>query len=178
MTGHGEFFSVRFCIGAKFELFKMEKAGERIAIPYLVFKTIKRAIMTRTNLQKGFLDDKALDALEKLLDRQLRLPGTQMRFGIDGLIGLIPGIGDVATAGLSSIIILESWKRGCRKRVLARMMVNLGLDAVLGSIPLLGDLFDFGFKANTKNLKLLREEEGRWAEAERLREQETVPGNH
>jgi len=102
--------------------------------------------------------DPFLDKLEHLLDRAFRLPGTDRRFGLDGLIGLIPGVGDTATAVISGAFILAAWRRGARRRTMARMAGNIFLDWAVGAIPLVGDLFDFGFKANTRNLRILREE--------------------
>lgn len=107
-----------------------------------------------------------LERLGHALDAQWRVPGTGFRVGIDGMIGLIPGIGDTLAALPSAYIILCGWQLGARRRTLARMAVNTGVDYVIGMIPLLGDLFDFGFKANLRNLRLLREEFGAaaWAE--------------
>ena len=110
---------------------------------------------------EGFLSDERLAKLEHLFDRAYRLPGTNFRFGLDGIFGLIPGIGDAATAAVSGTLVLDAWKSGARKRVIARMARNVGVDFLVGSIPLVGDLFDFGYKANTKNIKLLRDERNR-----------------
>ena len=109
----------------------------------------------------GYLSDERLARLEHLFDRAYRLPGTNFRFGLDGVFGLLPGIGDAATAAVSGVIVLDAWKSGARKRVIARMAKNVGVDFLIGSIPLVGDLFDFGYKANTKNIKLLRDERNR-----------------
>ena len=109
----------------------------------------------------GFLSDERLAKLEHLFDRAYRLPGTNFRFGLDGIFGLIPGIGDAGTAVVSSVIVADAYKSGARKRVLARMIKNVGVDFLVGSIPIVGDLFDFGYKANTKNIKLLRDERNR-----------------
>ena len=109
----------------------------------------------------GYLSDDRLAKLEYLFDRAYRLPGTDFRFGLDGVLGLIPGIGDAGTALVSGLLVLDAWKSGARKRVLARMARNVGVDFLVGSIPLVGDLFDFGYKANTKNIKLLRDERNR-----------------
>ncbi len=83
---------------------------------------------------------------------------------MDGVIGLIPVVGDLATAGVSTIFIADAWKSGARKRVLAKMAANVGLDFAVGSVPLVGDLFDFAFNSNTKNLRLLKAERQRLAE--------------
>lgn len=96
-----------------------------------------------------------LERLAHLLDRAIRLPGN-MRIGIDGLIGLIPGVGDAVGAILGFYIVSRATALGVPKVVLARMLLNVGVDSLVGAVPLLGDLFDFAFKANTRNLELMR----------------------
>lgn len=95
--------------------------------------------------------------LAVLLDDYFRLPGTEFRIGLDGLIGMIPGIGDTLTAGLGAYIIGRAHKLGVSKPVLARMVLNLVIDWLVGLVPLLGDLLDFGFKGHRRNVQLLRE---------------------
>ena len=90
-----------------------------------------------------------------LLDDWLRIPGTSIRFGLDGIIGLVPGLGDIATGLASSIIIVAAWVRGAPYVTILRMVVNLGLDVVIGAIPFLGDAFDIAWKANRRNYALL-----------------------
>ena len=106
---------------------------------------------------------KNIDRLAKLMDSQFKLPGTNYRFGLDGLLGLIPGAGDLSTLAVSGYMISIMAKNGASGYVIARMVVNVLIDALLGSIPFIGDLFDFVFKANLKNMKLMREhyQEGR-----------------
>jgi hypothetical protein len=99
-----------------------------------------------------------LDALARFLDTRFTIPGTGIRFGLDGLLGLIPGVGDAATGLLSAYLIGEAAQMGARKRTLLRMVWNAGIDMALGSIPVVGDIFDFAFKANSRNLALLRAE--------------------
>lgn len=94
-------------------------------------------------------------SLARLLDSQFRLPGTQRRFGIDGLLGLVPGIGDAAGLALSTIVIAQAVRLGARGSTAGRMVLNVAVDAVVGSVPVLGWIFDFAFKANTRNLELL-----------------------
>lgn len=94
-------------------------------------------------------------SLARLLDSQFRLPGTQRRFGIDGLLGLVPGIGDAAGLALSTIVIAQAVRLGARGSTAGRMVLNVAVDAVVGSVPVLGWFFDFAFKANTRNLALL-----------------------
>lgn len=91
------------------------------------------------------------------MDSQFRIPGTNFRFGLDGLIGLIPGAGDLSTFAVSGYMVLLLARNGASGYVLARMVVNILIDAIIGSIPLIGDLFDIAFKANTRNLKLMQE---------------------
>ena len=99
-----------------------------------------------------------LDILEHWLDQAFRLPGTDYRFGLDGLLGMVPGVGDTATAALSGYFMLEAWRIGARKRIIAEMGKNVAIDWLVGAIPVVGDLFDFAHKANTKNLRLLKQE--------------------
>lgn len=93
--------------------------------------------------------------LAKLLDSAFGVPGTNWRFGWDGIIGLVPGGGDVATGLLASYIVVEAARLGVPRRTLWRMVANVGIDMAGGAVPLAGDLFDFAFKANRKNLKLV-----------------------
>ena len=90
------------------------------------------------------------------LDNAFRVPGTQIRFGLDPLIGLVPGLGDVAGGLLSAYIVLEAARAGASVPVVLRMLANLGLDMLFAAVPVLGDLFDAGFKANTRNMALLQ----------------------
>lgn len=97
-----------------------------------------------------------LEAIARLLDDRFRIPGTSIRFGLDGLLGLVPGIGDGATALVSLYVVLRAWSLGAPSGVLGRMLVNILVDSAIGSIPLLGDVFDVAFKSNRRNLELLR----------------------
>ena len=103
-------------------------------------------------------EDRALVALRKwavLLDSAFQVPGTKLRFGLDPVVGLLPGAGDLVTGFFSVMILLHSMRLRIPKVVVARMVINTGLDLAAGAIPLLGDLFDAGFKANLRNLALL-----------------------
>jgi len=104
--------------------------------------------------------DRNLDLLSHILDDFLRIPGTQIRFGLDGVIGLIPGVGDVLGAMASWIIILAAWMRGVPRVTLARMMANVAIDAIVGAVPILGDVFDVAWKANRRNFELLERSVG------------------
>jgi Domain of unknown function (DUF4112) len=94
------------------------------------------------------------------MDSRFRLPGTEFRFGLDGLLGLVPGIGDSVTALPAAYIILRARAIGAPPHVQARMVGNVLMDLLIGAVPLVGDLFDFGFKANRRNVGLLREHFG------------------
>jgi hypothetical protein len=96
-------------------------------------------------------------ALAKLLDRAVRVPGTNIQFGLDAVLGLIPGGGDVAGAVFSGWLIMLGAQMGLPRHVLARMVANVAIDTVGGSVPILGDLFDVAWKSNTKNLALLEQ---------------------
>jgi hypothetical protein len=100
--------------------------------------------------------DQTLQRLEILLDEAFRIPGTGVRFGIDGIIGLVPGLGDVLAGLLSLIIPLAAWVRGVPYVALVRMAVNIGLGVLIGSIPFFGDAFDIAWKANRRNYLLMR----------------------
>lgn len=93
--------------------------------------------------------------LATLLDAAVGIPGTRLRFGVDSLLGLIPGGGDVAGALLSGGVVLAAARLGAPPSLLLRMLGNLALDALLGTVPLAGDLFDVAWKANMRNVRLL-----------------------
>jgi hypothetical protein len=99
--------------------------------------------------------DENLDLLSRVLDSWFRIPGTSIRFGIDGIIGLVPGVGDILAGLASCIIILAAWARGAPYVTIARMLVNLALDVIIGTVPLFGDIFDIAWKANRRNYALL-----------------------
>ena len=103
-------------------------------------------------------DEEAVRRLNRfayMLDEQFRVPGTNFRVGLDGVVGLIPGIGDTATALLASYALVEGYRLGVPNSLIARMAANIGLDWLVGSVPVAGDLFDFAFKANRRNVDLL-----------------------
>lgn len=96
-----------------------------------------------------------LQRLAKLLDSSIRVPGTSWRIGLDGLVGLIPGVGDVAAGAASSYILLQAVRLGAPWVVTLRMALNIIVDSLVGLIPVVGDIFDFAFKANQRNVQLL-----------------------
>ncbi|WP_271199265.1 DUF4112 domain-containing protein [Methylopila turkensis] len=97
-----------------------------------------------------------LDRLAHLLDSRWRIPGTNWRFGVDALVGLVPVAGDLSAALVSGYMIKRAHELGAPSHVLARMVGNVALDTVVGSIPILGSVFDVAFKANRRNIALLR----------------------
>ncbi len=98
-----------------------------------------------------------LDHAADLLDNRFRIPGTNIRFGIDFLIGLIPYVGDFFSFGLSALLLIAMARRGASGMVMFKMSGNIFLDTLVGSIPILGDIFDLRYKANVRNLRLLQE---------------------
>lgn len=99
-----------------------------------------------------------VELMARLLDARYRIPGTPIRFGLDGLLGLVPGLGDLVTAGPAAWMLWTAHKHGVRTPVLLRMGTNSAVDLVIGGIPILGDIFDVFFKANLRNAELLRRE--------------------
>jgi len=100
---------------------------------------------------------RSVELLARLMDSRFKIPGTRFRFGLDPLIGLIPVLGDFTGFLFSGYIILICARNGASGFVLARMTLNIFIDALIGSVPLVGDLFDFAYKANNRNLKLMQQ---------------------
>ena len=94
--------------------------------------------------------------LALIMDNLLRLPGTQFRFGLDPLIGLIPGIGDTSSAVISAMALIAAARRGLPRILLARMALNILINEAVGIIPVVGDAFSFWFKSNARNSELLK----------------------
>jgi hypothetical protein len=90
------------------------------------------------------------------MDSAMRIPGTSIRLGADAVLGLIPGVGDALASVISTYVILQAAKMGAHKTLLSRMLLNVVIDSVVGAVPVIGDLFDIGWKANIKNVELLR----------------------
>ncbi|HEY9382700.1 MAG TPA: DUF4112 domain-containing protein [Gemmatimonadales bacterium] len=107
-----------------------------------------------------------LRRLAHWLDEGIRIPGTRWRIGLDPIMGLVPGFGDVAGAVLAAGILVEAIRRGVSRFTLGRMVYNIALDALLGAVPLVGDAFDAVWKANLRNIALLDRHRGGPAEAQ------------
>lgn len=97
-----------------------------------------------------------VEALEQLLERAFTVPGLRMKVGLDAIIGLVPVLGDWVTGAMSAYLIWEARNLGMSKWQLARMAGNAAFDTAVGMIPFAGDLFDFAFKSNTRNLRMIK----------------------
>lgn len=93
--------------------------------------------------------------ISRVMDEAFRVPGTRLRFGLDGLVGMIPGLGDALGAGVAVYGLIAARRLGAPASVLARMAGNILLDSLVGAVPVAGDVFDFAFKSNRRNLRLL-----------------------
>jgi len=106
----------------------------------------------------GNAERRRVQALQRwagILDAAFRIPGTQIRFGLDALIGLVPGAGDAVAGLFSVVIVLQAARMGLPRIVIARMVLNSLVDLLVGAIPVIGDLFDVAWKANLRNVTLL-----------------------
>ena len=120
-----------------------------------ILPPISRSLPPRARVGSHVFANENLDLLAHLLDDWFRIPGTSIRFGLDGIIGLVPWLGDVLAGLASCILIIAAWFRCVPYVTLVRMVVNLGIDVVVGSVPLLGDMFDIAWKANRRNYALM-----------------------
>lgn len=98
-----------------------------------------------------------LEKMAWVLDSIIPIPGTNWRIGLDGLIGLVPGIGDISAGAISTYILYQALRMGVPTMVVGRMLLNIVMESVVGVIPFFGDIFDFAFKSNKRNVELLRE---------------------
>ncbi|MFP4281149.1 MAG: DUF4112 domain-containing protein [Opitutales bacterium] len=111
----------------------------------------------RTDIEVRYPDElRRVERIARLLDSRFRLPGTQMRFGLDGLLGLIPGVGDLITAAPFLYYLHLARRSGAPRSLQLRLFANTLIDFLVGTIPLVGDLFDFAFKSHERNAALLR----------------------
>ena len=101
-----------------------------------------------------------LDNLSEILDSAFAIPGTRFRIGLDGILGLIPGIGDATGAALSLYLIFEAVRLGLPLSTLLRMVGNVAVETAVGAIPIVGDIFDIAWKANMRNMALVRAHSG------------------
>jgi hypothetical protein len=130
------------CLSYIFDLYKMQE-----------FKTASRSVAPG---ERSVTIDESLERLAWLMDDLIRVPGLGWRFGLDALVGLIPGFGDTATSLASFYILASAVRYRVPKITLLRMGLNIGIDYLVGSLPVVGDLFDAWWKSNQKNLALLQ----------------------
>lgn len=98
-----------------------------------------------------------VERVSRLLDSKFKIPGTNIRFGVDPIFGLLPFAGDLATLVLSLLLIYTMYRNGASGKLVAKMILNVLLDASIGSIPVIGTIFDVYYKANNRNVNLLRQ---------------------
>jgi len=131
----------------------MEEESRRRGVIRLV-----RPVRTISPGRSTLRVDRDLEVLSRLMDSVFEVPGLGWRFGLDALVGLVPGIGDLLSTTVSVYILLIAATRYRLSRItLLRMTLNIAFDFVVGSIPVVGDLFDFWWKANERNIRLLRQ---------------------
>lgn len=97
-----------------------------------------------------------IEAMEAVLERAFTIPGINRPIGLDAIVGLVPVVGDLVTTAMGAWIVWEARNLGMSKFQIARMAANVGIDTVVGAVPLVGDVFDFVFRSNSKNLKLIK----------------------
>lgn len=97
-----------------------------------------------------------IEAMEALLERMFTIPGIGRKVGLDAILGLVPVVGDIATAAMGAWLVWEARNLGMSKFQLTRMAANVGVDTLLGAVPVVGDVFDLFFRSNTRNLKIIR----------------------
>lgn len=105
-----------------------------------------------------------VEEMVHLLDAKFRFPGTRFRFGLDPILGLFPVVGDLTSFAISGGLILYMLRYGVSRKVVTLMLLNITVDAIIGSIPIIGHVFDFYFKANSRNIRLLKKhyQEGKY----------------
>jgi hypothetical protein len=114
-----------------------------------MFDLLKTAVPARRDVVRR------MEMMAKLLDNAFVIPGTKQRVGIDAIIGLIPGLGDIATTLLSSYVIWEARNLGVSRIAIGRMLSNLAIHATVGAIPIIGDVFDAFFRVNQRNMRIV-----------------------
>lgn len=114
------------------------------------------AAMLKLNTRDPAKIRQRIELIELILERSLTIPGTNIRVGMDAIVGLVPVIGDVITAAMGAYIVWEAHNLGLPKWKLARMAGNIALDTAIGAVPLAGDLFDMLFKSNSRNLRIVK----------------------
>ena len=114
----------------------------------------KKVEVIRMPPRRG-LTDEQLDRLAGVLDDFIHIPGIPLRIGLDPLLGLIPGLGDIISGLISFVIVFAGWQRGLPRITIFRMIANIALDTLVGAVPVFGDAFDAFWKSNRRNYNLL-----------------------
>jgi hypothetical protein len=134
-----------------------------VAIPHHVMRAMNATFANTSNARFARRSASRADRIARiewlatLLDARFGIPFTKLRFGADSLIGLAPGVGDVVTTALALYIVYEAHRLGVPKAVLVRMLGNVAVDGLVGAVPVAGDVFDVMFRANRRNVRILRE---------------------
>ena len=118
---------------------------------------MERNIYPKSNNTKDNSPIKWVERVSYLMDESLKIPGTNFRFGLDPILNLIPFVGDISGFAVSGMLVLTMAKKGVSNKVIVLMVLNIVLDFVIGAIPIIGNIFDFTYKANSRNIKLLKE---------------------
>ena len=121
--------------------------------------------MATTTTSDWIYDDRAsreaalarLDALARLFDTAFVIPGTNVRFGVEAVLRLFPGVGDAAASALSCYLLYEAHRLGVPSRIFTRMLLNVAIEGIVGAVPIAGDAFDVAFRANRRNVAILRD---------------------
>jgi len=138
-------------------------ASWKLALPFIVVKTrpdvqeVEWEVLPPESKERRSELEPLFRWLALIMDNFLRLPGTNFRFGLDPLLGLIPGLGDTGSAVISAMALLAAARRGLPKILLARMSLNILINEAIGIIPIVGDAFSFWFKSNARNYALLQQ---------------------
>jgi hypothetical protein len=146
------------CVGGEYLERNFADAHLKGTIPAIAINDPSIPVYVSSDIHEPALD--RVRALARVLDTAIGIPGTKIRFGLDPIIGLVPGLGDVASAVLSGYIVLTGIRLGVSRSVVARMIANVAIDTLVGSVPVVGDLFDASWKSNQKNVALLERHMG------------------
>jgi hypothetical protein len=137
------------------------KGAQRlVGIIFLLANYMESNVRVVYDPKKGDSRPPELQSFERmanLLDSKFEIPGTGIRFGLDPLLSLMPVLGDLITLVISTMLIYTMHNHGASRKVVVKMMLNAGLDTIIGAIPLVGTVFDVFYRANERNVKLLRE---------------------
>jgi hypothetical protein len=118
--------------------------------------TFRRANRSQSDTSRRVALER-IDMLARLFDTAFIVPGTNIRFGVEAVMRLVPGIGDAAASALSCYLLYEAHRLDVPKPVFARLVANVAIEGLVGAVPVLGDLFDVGFRANRRNVKILQD---------------------